>query len=210
VRGRATEPDFNRYVGQLPDVYAPGGREYILAIEAGLYGQVVAELGRQQLEQMTRVMRVDPRGAPFITVEPALVGAAILVAPLEIAVVGALLVVALPVLIAAVASVAAELAAAAAMAIESAVTAAAQSVVVATLTKAAATALVLKLVKSGISEAEASAAVKPLIGKRVTALVDVTDPWSDKPSERADRQPVRVGGDTFRPIMRLTASRPSR
>lgn len=210
VRGRATEPDFNRFVGQMPEVYAPGGREYILALEAGLFGQIAAELGRQQLEQMTRVMRVDPRGAPFITVEAPLVGAAIMVAPFEIVAVVAMLAIALPLLIAAVASVVAELATAAAMAIEALFTAAAQSAVVATLTKAAATAVVLKLVKSGISEADASAAVKPMIGKRVTALVDVTDPWSDKPSEAADHQPVRVGGDTFQPIMRLTTSRPSR
>jgi hypothetical protein len=204
---RATQPEFDRYVGQLPQVEAAAGRDYVLAIEAGLYGQIVAELGRQQVEQTTRAMRVDPRDAPFIAVEPALLGAAVVVAPFEIAAVGAMLAMALPVLMAAVATAVEALGAAAALAIESLVTAIGRSVAVATVTRATATALALTLTRSGIAAADATKAVEPLVGKRATALVDVSDPWADEPSPAADHEEVNVGGATFRPIIRLTTGR---
>jgi hypothetical protein len=70
----------------------------------------------------------------------------------------------------------------------------------ATVTQAAAAAMAVTLVAGGMSEAEASAAVKPLIGKRIYALVDTTDMTEAKGS-----QEITLGGQSFTPIMRLTS-----
>jgi hypothetical protein len=63
--------------------------------------------------------------------------------------------------------------------------------------------VILTLVASGASQAEAANQVKPLVGKRITAVIDVTA----KPALANTKpgQTITLGGQAFTPIIRLTS-----
>jgi hypothetical protein len=193
VRVRA-HPDFEDYANRLPYMEAPPGRRFIVVIDGGVFAASEAF----RLEQTRRLLRVDPRNIPFIQVQPVLIAGAVVAA-----------VVAIPLLAVMLAPAIIALAEAAAAAIASATTAAATAVAgtagswgMATVTRAVAASIVVLLVAGGMSEAEAAEAVKPLIGKRIVALEDVTDK-ADLANAKPGRE-INIGGQTFRAIMLLT------
>ncbi len=200
VRVRGFHPYFQDVENSLPYLEAAPGRDFVLVIDAGLYGQHVAEADRLRLEAMKRSMRVDPRGIPLFQVQPVLIGGAFVAG-----FVGAVI----------LAFALAPLIIAAAPAVVSAVSAAATSVATklaagaairwaaVRLTPAAAAGVATLLVSRGIADAEtAKEAVKPLIDKPLAAMADVTGSpdWADpKPG-----QEIILDGQSFRAIGSLT------
>ncbi|HEX2994282.1 MAG TPA: hypothetical protein VHP14_05640 [Anaerolineales bacterium] len=197
VRVRGYHPFFEDFVNRLPYREALPGRDFIVALEAGLFAQQVAE-GQRALElSRKRLFRVDPRGIPFIQVQPVLIGGAIVAGVVGAAILAVLLAPAIGALI----PVMVEAAAATSTAIaEIAATAATWTEV--KITAAAAAGIVTYLVTGGMGKAEAEEAVKPLVGKRIVAMADITGiaEWTNpKPG-----QEVKIGGQTFNAIMLLT------
>jgi hypothetical protein len=196
VRGVGAYPYFQNYLDSLPAFEAPPGRDFIVALDGGIFSQVVAEAERQYLEQQKRAMRVDPRGVPIFQVEPVLIGAAIPAGIIEVVV----LAVMLAPLIVPLAEAAASLAEPVAAAVGRTVAGAGGRWVFATVNRAAAATILARLVAGGATEAQAAEAVKPLIGKRITAVADVTGLWDlPKPG-----QEMTVDGQSFRAIIHLT------
>jgi hypothetical protein len=72
-----------------------------------------------------------------------------------------------------------------------------------TLSKAAATALVARIVAGGASEAQAAELVKPLEGKRIMAIADVTK--NPTLANAKPGQEVTIGGQSFHAVIRLTS-----
>jgi hypothetical protein len=72
-----------------------------------------------------------------------------------------------------------------------------------TLSKAAATALVARIVAGGASEAQAAELVKPLEGKSIMAIADVTK--NPALANAKPGQEVTIGGQTFHAVIRLTS-----
>ena len=202
MRVRA-HPDFGDYANRLPYMEGPPGREIVVALAEGLFLQTVAQADKLRLESARRLLRVDPRGAPFIQVEPVLIGGAVVAGivslPLLAFMLGPVLIPMLEAAAAAVASAATATAAAVTTAVETA----AASWGVATVTRAAAAGIIARLVAGGISAAEAAEAVKPVIDKRIVAVADITG--RRELANLAPGQSVSVGGQPFRAIMLLTA-----
>lgn len=177
---------------------APPGREFIVVIDDGIFKQVVAEAEALRIEQTKRLLRpADPRNIPFIQVEPVLIGGAVVAAFVAIPLLAVLLA---PAIVTLVEAAAAAVASAASAATAAAGTGAGWGV--ATVTKAVAAGIVARLVAGGMSDAEAAEAVKPLIGKRIVALADVTDK-ADMANAKPEQE-ISVEGQTFRAIIRLT------
>jgi hypothetical protein len=140
--------------------------------------------------------RTKPIHAIKLQVQPVLIGGAVVAA-----------VVAIPLLAVMLAPAIVALAGAAAAAVASAASAAATAVAgtgaswgVATATRAVAASIV-RLVAGGMPEAEAAEAVKPVIGKRIIALADVTDK-ADMANAKPGRE-ISIEGQTFRAIILL-------
>ena len=205
LRVRA-HPDFGDYADRLPYMEGPPGREIVVALEEGLFLSAVAQADKLRLESARRLLRVDPRGAPFIQVEPVLIGGALVAGivslPLLAFMLGPVLIPMLEAAVAAVASAASATAAAVTAAVETA----AASWGVATVTRAAAAGIIARLVAGGISAAEAAEAVKPILDKRIVAVADISG--RRELANLAPGQSVNVGGQSFRAIMLLTAGRP--
>jgi hypothetical protein len=202
VRVDGYHPLFEDYANRLPNMEAPEARDFILVIESGLFTQHVAEANRRLTYSMTRGMRIDPRGIPLFQVQPVLIGGAMVAGVIAVAILAVTLAPAIGALMATVveASAAAASAAAALAAAAAARTAASWTMV--QLSKAAAAGVVARLVAGGMREAEAAEAVKPLIGKRLIAMADVTAmaEWANAKAG----QEMSIGGQSFRAIMRLT------
>lgn len=200
-----THPDFGDYADRLPYMEGPPGREIVVALEEGLFLGAVAGAAKLRLESARRLLRVDPRGAPFIQVEPVLIGGALVAGivslPLLAFMLGPVLIPMLEAAVAAVASAASATAAAVTAAVETA----AASWGVATVTRAAAAGIIARLVAGGSSEAEAAEAVKPILDKRIVAVADISG--RRELANLAPGQSVSVGGQSFRAIMLLTAGR---
>ena len=198
VRVRGAHPYFEDYANRLPYMEAPPGREFIVVIGDGIFKQVVIQAEALRIQQTKRLLRpADPRNIPFIQVEPVLIGGAVVAAFVAIPLLAVLLA---PAIVSLVGAAAAAVASAASAATAAVGTGASWGV--ATVTKAVAAGIVVRLVAGGMRDAEAAEAVKPLIGKPVLALADVTektDMANAKPG-----QEISVEGQTFRAIIRLT------
>lgn len=72
-----------------------------------------------------------------------------------------------------------------------------------TLSKAAAIALTARIVAGGASEAQAAELVKPLEGKRIMAIADVTK--NPALANAKPGQEITIGGQTFHAVIRLTS-----
>jgi membrane protein implicated in regulation of membrane protease activity len=200
VREIGVHPYFQDYANRFPVFDAPGGRDFIVAIDAGLFAQVVAQAEVQRLEQTRRAMRVDPRNVRFIQVEPVLIGGAIVAGIVAIPL---LLYMLAPVVVGLVEAAAA---AAAATAAATSVAALTESAAFATFSKATAAGVVAWLLKREmVSNAEAAEqTIAPLVGKRITAVIDVTANPEIGAKPGAE---INAAGQSFRTILRLT-SRP--
>jgi hypothetical protein len=159
---------------------APRGRTWIIGIDSNIYRQVVAEKERERFERMTRPMRIDPRGVPFIQVQAPLVPIAYVFGIIEAGILVAMTA-------GAAAALFGEAVATGATIAEGAVAAegaggviipigsrAAARWVTSKITQSAAAGVIAYLGGRGISKAEAAEAVKPFIDKRIIALGNVT------------------------------------
>lgn len=198
-----SHPDFGEYADRLPYMEALPGRELIVVMEAGLFAQALAIAGQRRMQNLNRMMRVDPRNAPFIQVQPVLIGGALVAGVVGAAALGYILGPALLALLEAAAAAAAGVSAAAMTAIGAALEAAvAAGWSFGTVTAGAAAGIVAYLVAGGMSEAEAAAAVKPLIGKRLLAVAEVA-----AHPELIDVRPgqaVDIDGQAFNAILQLS------
>lgn len=193
-------PEFGEYANRLPSMEALPGRELIVVMEAGLFAQAVAIAGQRRIQNLNRMMQVDPRRAPFIQVQPVLIGGALVAGVVAGVALAYMLGPALVSLVGAAAAATAGVSAAAATAVGGALEAAAAWGFGA-VTAGAAAGIVAYLVAGGMSEAEAAAAVKPLIGKRILAVADVA-----AHPELINAQPgqsVDIDGQAYNAILQL-------
>ncbi|HSJ40569.1 MAG TPA: hypothetical protein VK955_05890 [Xanthobacteraceae bacterium] len=195
-----SHPDFGEYADRLPYMEALPGRELIVVMEAGLFAQALAIAGQRRVQNLNRMRQVDPRNAPFIQVQPVLIGGAVVAAAVSVVALGYILGPALAVLIEAAAAATAGVSAAAMTAVGGALEAAA-GWGFGTVTTAAAAGIIAYLVAGGMSEAQAAAAVKPLIGKRLLAVADTAahpELINTRPGQAVD-----IDGQAFNAILQL-------
>jgi Domain of unknown function (DUF4157) len=199
VRVSDVHDDFGDLPGRLPAMEAPGGRDMVLMIDSALFGLAAKQAEAEFLARQRRVMQIDPRNAPFIQVEPVLLGvaAAWIAAPI----VAALVTVGL-----------AGLVEAAILAVDAIATAAAGAGaagsgvlewVFGSLSKPIAAGVVASLAASGrASRDDATKAIQPYIDKRLVAMADVTGSADMEKAKLG--QELSIGGKNYRSIMKLT------
>jgi hypothetical protein len=195
-------PAFETYARDLSGGWAPPGRNFLLVLEAGLFAARIAQLEANYIRSQTRGMRIDPRSVPLFQVQPVLIGGAVVAGIIGAAVLAVMLAPALPALMAAASKVAASAAAAAAAGAR-ALIAAGQGAAMVRFVGATASVVVAYLVGGGMKEAEAAELVKPLIGKSLVGIVDVTGrPEWDNPKPG---QTIAIDGQNYAAIVRLTS-----
>lgn len=196
-------PEFEGFAQRLPYMEGLPGRELIVVLEGGLFAQAIAEAGRRRVQNMNRMMRVDPRTMPFIQVQPVLIGGAFVAGIVAVVALAFLLG---PILIPLVEAAAAATAAAWAATV-TAVGGALEAAAAAgwgfgVVTASAAAGIIAYLVGGGMSKAEAAEAVKPLLGKRILAVTDVAahpELINSRPGQAVD-----IDGQAFNAIIQMS------